>query len=122
LARNPEIKLRLALDDLQRQQQRQIAILRSAYRVLAPGGRLVYSTCSLEPEENRQVIEAFLTEESSARLLDVGERLGAMLEEGSLTPDGARLLREAALRDGCLQTLPGVLPCDGFFAEIVTRG
>jgi 16S rRNA (cytosine967-C5)-methyltransferase len=121
LARNPEIKLRLALDDLQRQQQRQIAILRSAYRVLAPGGRLVYSTCSLEPEENRQVIEAFLTEESSARLRDVGERLGAMLEEGSLTPDGARLLREAALRDGYLQTLPGVLPCDGFFAAIVTR-
>ena len=56
LARNPEIKLRLAVSDLARQQQRQIAILRSAYRVLAPEGRLIYATCSLEPEENSIVV------------------------------------------------------------------
>jgi 16S rRNA (cytosine967-C5)-methyltransferase len=122
LARNPEIKLRLALSDLRRQQERQIAILRSAYRVLALRGRLVYSTCSLEPEENATVVEAFLASEPTARLLDVGERLTAMEAERSLQRDGAKLLRERALRDdGCLQTLPGVLPCDGFFAAILTR-
>ena len=86
LARNPEIKLRLAASDLVRQQQRQIAILRSAHRVLAPRGRLVYSTCSLEPEENSMVLETFLKEESSARPLDVGERLTNMQDEGSLHP------------------------------------
>lgn len=122
LARNPEIKLRLATSDLRRQQERQVAILRSAYRVLAPRGRLVYSTCSLEPEENATVVEALLASEPTARLLDVGERLTAMEAERSLHRDGARLLRERALRDdGCLQTSPGVLPCDGFFAAILTR-
>jgi 16S rRNA (cytosine967-C5)-methyltransferase len=121
LARNPEIKLRLAVNDLPRQQERQITILHAAYRVLAPGGRLVYSTCSLEPEENRMVVAALLASERTARLLDAGERLTAMLTEGSLHPHGAQLLRESALRDGYLQTLPGLLPCDGFFAAILTR-
>jgi 16S rRNA (cytosine967-C5)-methyltransferase len=121
LARNPEIKLRLAASDLPRQQQRQIAILRSAYRVLAPGGRLVYSTCSLEAEENAMVVQALLAAEPTARLLDMGKRLEAMQAEGSLHPRGVQLLRESALREAYLQTVPGLLPCDGFFAAILTR-
>jgi 16S rRNA (cytosine967-C5)-methyltransferase len=121
LARNPEIKLRLAVTELKRQQERQLAILRSALRVLAPGGRLVYSTCSLEPEENAVVVRALLAAEPSARLLDAGERIEAMQREGSLHEAGAQLLRATALRDGYLQTLPGVLPCDGFFAAMITR-
>jgi 16S rRNA C967 or C1407 C5-methylase (RsmB/RsmF family) len=68
------------------------------------------------------VVETFLKSEPTAQLLDVGERLNAMEAEGSLHPDGAERLRKTALRDdGCLQTLPGVLPCDGFFAAILTR-
>lgn len=121
LARNPEIKLRLQPEDLQRQQERQLAILRSAYQVLAPGGRLVYSTCSLEREENATVRELFLAAEPSARPVDVGGRLDAMLREGSLHASGRTLLAAHAERGGVLQTVPGVLPCDGFYVALFTR-
>src|SRR5260370_23895610 len=51
LAGNPEIRHRLKVEELQRQAKRQRAILQGALKRLASGGRLVYSTCSLEPEE-----------------------------------------------------------------------
>jgi len=56
LGRNPEIKWRLAAADLLGFQQRQMALLQQAYALLAPDGLLVYSTCSLEVEENEQVV------------------------------------------------------------------
>jgi len=59
LARNPEIKWRLQQDDLPRYQERQRKLLTRGLEALAPGGILVYSTCSLEPEENRDVVETF---------------------------------------------------------------
>lgn len=58
LARNPEIKWRLRPEDLQDLQGRQQRLLRQALAVLKPGGRLVYSTCSLEHEENEDVVNA----------------------------------------------------------------
>jgi 16S rRNA (cytosine967-C5)-methyltransferase len=58
LSRNPEIKWRLTPSDLAELQTKQIALLRNALAHLRPGGRLVYSTCSLEEEENGQVIQA----------------------------------------------------------------
>lgn len=56
LSRNPEIRWRLQPHDLDLHRERQTAILRNAFACLAPGGRLVYSTCSLEGEENEQVV------------------------------------------------------------------
>ncbi len=56
LSRNPEIKWRLKPEDLADLQNRQKAILGNALALLAPGGRLVYSTCSLEREENDDVV------------------------------------------------------------------
>ena len=56
LGRNPEIKWRLSAADLADLQRRQMALLASARGALAPGGVLVYSTCSLEPEENGAVV------------------------------------------------------------------
>ena len=56
LSRNPEIKWRLTPDEIRRQSLRQKSILRSALDCLKPGGRLVYATCSLEPEENTEVV------------------------------------------------------------------
>ncbi len=68
LARNPEIKWKLKPEDLTDLQSRQIAILRAAMGHVAPGGRLVYSTCSLEPEENEQVVMACLQSAPDFRL------------------------------------------------------
>ena len=56
LGRNPEIKWRLRPEDLVDLQRRQEALLENARAVLADDGLLVYSTCSLEPEENEQVV------------------------------------------------------------------
>ena len=58
LARNPEIKWRLRPADVADLHASQTALLRNALKLLAPGGRLVYSTCSLEREENEEVVEA----------------------------------------------------------------
>ena len=62
LGRNPEIKWRLRPEDLGDLQRRQKALLANALDALAPGGLLVYSTCSLEPEENQEVVRAVAPE------------------------------------------------------------
>ena len=56
LARNPEIKWRLHPSDILRLRDKQTVLLRNALAALAPGGLLVYSTCSLEREENEDVV------------------------------------------------------------------
>lgn len=60
LGRNPEIKWRLRPQDLDRLHVRQVQLLGNALKLLAPAGRLVYSTCSLEREENESVVEEVL--------------------------------------------------------------
>src|SRR5277367_6649914 len=60
LARHPEIRWRLQPEQLKEFHALQTSLLRSALQQLAPGGRLVYSTCSMEPEENEQVVEQAL--------------------------------------------------------------
>lgn len=132
LARNPEIRHRLRPEDLARQAARQRAILSSALQWLAPGGRLLYSTCSLEPEENEQVVDACLRESSSSdktsaaasgglHWLDLGEEFDLLTRQGIIQGDAAAHLRATAFHNGCLRTLPGVHPCDGFFAAMIGR-
>jgi 16S rRNA (cytosine967-C5)-methyltransferase len=117
LARNPEIKWRLQPEDLEDLRARQLAILRSALTQVAPGGRLIYSTCSLETAENENVVEEALQQNSTFRLLDVRPELDRLESEGVLTwPDLASLTRGPFLR-----TLPGIHPCDGFFAAIFEK-
>jgi 16S rRNA (cytosine967-C5)-methyltransferase len=115
LARNPEIKWRLTLDDLAELHQRQLAILRSALAQVAPRGRLIYSTCSLEKEENENVVEQALSENNSFRLLNCRPELDRLKTTGELTwPDPASLMRGPYLR-----TIPSLHNCDGFFAAIL---
>jgi len=113
LARNPEIKLRLEPAEIARQAKRQQEILAAALQRLAPGGRLVYSTCSLELEENEMVLAAVL---AKARGM---ERVGveSVLHKLTLRADVSALVH-----DGNLRTLPGVgFAGDGFFAAVLER-
>jgi 16S rRNA (cytosine967-C5)-methyltransferase len=116
LARNPEIKWRLKLEDLCDLQSRQLAIVKSALGHLALGGRLIYSTCSLEREENEAVVEAAL-EGAQFKITDLKGELEQLQQSGEMGwQDIASLLAGPYLR-----TIPGVHPCDGFFAAMIER-
>jgi 16S rRNA (cytosine967-C5)-methyltransferase len=109
LARNPEIKWRLGPDDLARLAALQRRILGKALSALAPEGRLVYATCSMEPEENEGVVETVLAERPDIRLLSKCE-----LEREF--PNLSALFDEA----GFFRTRPDLHPMDGFFAAVIT--
>jgi 16S rRNA (cytosine967-C5)-methyltransferase len=117
LARHPEIKWRLQPQDLTALQARQIALLTAAMTHVAPGGRLLYSTCSLEHEENEAVVEKALQEKPGLRLLEGRQELERLQSQGELAwPDLDSLLSGPYLR-----TLPGVHACDGFFAALLEK-
>ncbi len=119
LGRNPEIRHRLHADDLPRQADRQRAILTAVLRAVRPQGRVVYATCSLEPEENEHVVASVLAENPKARQISVLPILEGMVASGVLTEDGAKRLRECILPDGAMRLLPGVFGTDGFFIALL---
>jgi 16S rRNA (cytosine967-C5)-methyltransferase len=125
LARNPEIRHRLRPAELARQAERQREILSAGLRLLAPGGRLLYSTCSLEPEENSAVVEACLTSSKNPKArwkkIDLRLEFDRLEREGIVRGDSVEVLRASGFRDGYLRTLPGLHPCDGFFAAMIER-
>jgi len=90
LGRNPEIKWRIQPHDLENLHERQVKLLRNALRCLKPGGRAVYSTCSLERRENEEVVDEALRGVAGWRC------------------------QEMRLR------LPGRETGDGFFAAVIT--
>ena len=114
IRRNPEIKWRLTENDLQVLAAKQRLLFDNALSWLAPGGRLVYSTCSLEPEENQAVVEQVLAERSGFALVPVKQAAAR----------GAEFLTEAGrdlLRGQYLETFPDQ-NLDGFFAAVIERG
>jgi 16S rRNA (cytosine967-C5)-methyltransferase len=84
---------------------------------LAPGGRLVYSTCSLEPEECERVVDAVVSDGGLWKVPVEG--LLAKLGEQAVLRDDVALV--SMVRDGALRTLPGVHGCDGFYAVVLER-
>lgn len=119
--RNPEIRHRLHAEDFARQAERQRAILSAALRALRPGGKLVYSTCSLEFEENDEVVAAALAENSQARQLSLAESIEALNARGLLVPGAQTRLQTALTPQGALRLLPGLFPTDGFFVALLER-
>ena len=73
LRRNPDIKLRQTPESIEEAKRGQEAILVSAAKLLKPGGRLVYATCSFLPEENQEIIENFLAAHTKFTLLNCAE-------------------------------------------------
>jgi 16S rRNA (cytosine967-C5)-methyltransferase len=114
LARNPEIRWRLAPADVEELSKLQQAILLHALDALAPGGRLVYATCSLETEENEQVVSSVLGERKDVHLAPPPASFAAQLAPGVSL---GRLFES----EGIFRTLPSETGTDGFFAAIFER-
>ena len=110
LRRNPDLKWRQSPEGVQEMAAKQAAILRSAARLLKPGGRLVYATCSLLPQENEEIAEAFTAEAQQFQPLPVG----AILEQQKIAPAG--LTAGAADGQRYLRLWPHRHRTDGFFA------
>ena len=108
LRRDPDIKWRRSAADFARFAADQRALLARAAGVVKPGGRLVYATCSSEPEENDEVVRAFLADHTSFEPLD----LRAM---GPAALDGVTDVT------GYLRTLPFAHGLDAFFAAAFQR-
>jgi 16S rRNA (cytosine967-C5)-methyltransferase len=113
LARNPEIKWKLVAADLADLHARQVRILNAAVDRLRSGGRAVYSSCSLEPEENAGVIEEVLGSREDVKLIDADTVLQTV-DELTVPP-------QTLVSGPYLRTVPGIQPCDGFFAAILEK-
>ena len=106
LRRDPDIRWRRTPDDLPGLAATQFAMLRRASETVRPGGRLVYATCSSEPEENEQVVERFRAEHPEYDLL---------------APDSGPGVPRVVDRDGCLRTLPFRDGVEAFFGAALLR-
>jgi len=117
LARHPEIRWRLRPEELNEFHGLQVRILANALAALVPGGRLVYSTCSLEPEENESVIAELLACDSKLQHVPPGEL--ALSLQPHLAPSLAA--RSLFYDNGEFHTFPPETRTDGFFASVLHK-
>jgi 16S rRNA (cytosine967-C5)-methyltransferase len=113
LRRNPDLKWRQTLQAVEEMTVKQAAILASAARLLKPGGRLVYATCSILLQENEAIAEAFSTAHADFQPLEAGALLDHLQvpQAASLCSGGETGLRY-------LRLWPHLHQTDGFFAAI----
>jgi 16S rRNA (cytosine967-C5)-methyltransferase len=83
---------------------------------------VIYSTCSLEPEENEQVVTAVLDGSAKTRLVSLEQSIEGLAEEGVLISSGAKKLRDCYTHEGAIRLLPGVFHTDGFFIALIEKG
>jgi 16S rRNA (cytosine967-C5)-methyltransferase len=107
LRRDPDIKWQRMEADLPGLASDQLTLLARAAAVLKPGGRLVYATCSSEPDENEQVVDAFLRAHPEFRVIDLRRELA----------DALHPLLDSR---GMLRTLPFAHSLEAFFAAALT--
>ncbi len=108
LRRNPDLKWRHREVDVAELAAKQAAILASAATLVKPGGRVVYATCSVLPEENERVVARFLAEHSGFRQ---GDARAELARAGVALDTGSALVLSTALHG-----------CDAFYAAILERG
>ena len=114
LSRNPEIRWRLKAEDLKEAHRSQVTLLRNALAAVEASGRVVYSTCSLEPEENENVIGEVLAEAPDWQVISGQTALAPHLRYPETAPkffDGPEFFR----------TFPPEHGTDGFFAAVLAR-
>jgi 16S rRNA (cytosine967-C5)-methyltransferase len=107
LRRRPEIKWRRRPEDLPRAAALQAELLAGVAGAVSPGGLLVYSTCSLEPEETDEVINVFLRRHTAFALEALGPDLQVFADPA---------------REGILRAWPHRHDMDGFFVARLRRG
>jgi 16S rRNA (cytosine967-C5)-methyltransferase len=108
LQRNPDGKWRLTPEDIQKNSARQLTLLTQAAPFLKSGGVLVYAVCSLEPEENEQVIDAFLQKHAEFAIY-------------SGNPVMRPQIHSLLTSRGLLSTVSHLSQLDGFFAAALTK-
>lgn len=109
LRRNPDLKWRQSPKALDELQAKQTAILASAARLLKPGGRLVYATCSIIPDENEGIGDAFTAAHPDFVPLNAAEALEAA---------GVSRAAELVTPAGHLRLWPHQHATDGFYAAV----
>ena len=116
LRRNPDLKWRQSAKAVEELVVKQAAILASAARLLKPGGRLVYATCSILPQENEAIAEAFSADHPDFDVLDAGQVLEQLKVEAART-----LCSGGESNTRYLRLWPHLHQTDGFFAAVWTK-
>lgn len=109
LRRNPDLKWRQTAQSVEELTRKQRDILSSAARLVKPGGRLVYATCSILNEENDAVVDAFLADHPDFMRLNAAD----VLKQQSIVIE--------SLAEGDMRLLPHVHGTDGFYAAVLER-